>query len=262
MKILMVDGTNVVMRYAAAMVPGFAKLPHDHTVIRALAEGVMKGSEKAIRDCAVKAAGCQHVIVALDSVDSWRKDVYPEYKGNRTVSTNAWTNQLHAHLLDVGIYCIRVPTFEGDDVIATLVARSARAGHHSAVLSGDSDMLMLASLWCDVYQFGRKQEPRFVKRSLEWIADRYGLQHAGQLAAYKAIVGEPGENLPGIEGIGPVKARKLLGYNSTPAITALADGQAAQFATMLQLVTLREDVPIGPIQPSECRITSSLTGAA
>jgi 5'-3' exonuclease len=66
------------------------------------------------------------------------------------------------------------------------------------VLSGDSDLLVLASDDCDVYQFGRKGEERFQRRSPEWICGKYGIASPQQLRAYKAIVGESGEGVPGL----------------------------------------------------------------
>jgi DNA polymerase-1 len=131
-----------------------------------------------------------------------------------------------------------------------------RAGKLVAILSGDSDLLQLATLGVLCYQFGRAGvEARFVNRPMQWIREKYEIPSAGQLPAYKALVGEPGDGLPGVPGIGPVKAKKLLHQYETT--TALCDSMAIDtptFLAALDLVTLREDVPIDPIPPALCRI--------
>lgn len=252
MRILLVDGTNLVMRYASAMVPNLDEaLPDD-------VRRVTRGVERAIRECAMTAAGCQHAIVALDSVESWRKAEYPEYKAHRLGTTGVWSNRLNMALVERGLFCVRAAGFEADDIIATLVARAARAGHSSAVLSGDSDMLALASLFCDVFQFGKQHDPRFVRRSMAWIAEKYEIGTSLNLRGYKALVGEPGDNLPGVPGIGKVKARKLLAEHGTiegvMGSGALSVDQVQQCAFMLRLVTMREDVPLDPISPAMCKL--------
>lgn len=250
MTLFLVDGTNVVMRYAGAMATDMEQ-PTEAEV-----EKVLHGVTRAIVDCAA-VAGAAHLIVALDSsVGSWRRDKFPEYKAKRTISTLVWTNRLNVHLATRGVVCVRCPSFEADDVIATLAARAVRAGKMVGILSGDSDLLQLATLSVFCYQFGKPGvEAKFVNRPMQWIRERYGIPSVGKLAAYKALVGEPGDGLPGVPGIGPVKAKKLL--NQYDTVTALIESAAIDtptFVAALDLVTLREDAPIEPIDPKLCRI--------
>lgn len=250
MTLLLVDGTNVVMRYASAMVPAEMTEVDDETVGK-----VIGGVLHAIRQCA-DVAGANHLIVALDSsVGSWRREVFPEYKQHRTTNTLAWTNRLAIECNAGGIVTCREAGFEADDIIATLTVRATRVGKQVAILSGDSDLLQLANLQVYVYQFGTKNEARFVNRPMQWIREKFGIDSAGHLAAYKALVGEPGDGLPGVPGIGPVKAKKLLAKYSLDALASAPEIDAVAYKQALQLVTLREDVPIAPIDPRSCRIT-------
>lgn len=262
MRLLLVDGTNVVMRYAHAMLPDLAKTP-DHPQCHADTPKIMAAVEKAIRECAVNAAGAHHVVVALDSVESWRKREYPSYKATRVGVTGMWTNRLSAHLHEKGIVTARAMDFEADDIIASLAFRAQKAGLPTAVLSQDSDLLVLTSLFCNVFQFGRKNEPRYVHRNLEWVRAKYDIASARHLTAYKALVGEPGDNLPGVEGIGKVKAAKLLQQHGTienvMASGALSVEQVERVTLMLRLVTLREDVPLDALNMNLCRLTTSIT---
>lgn len=254
--LLLVDGTNLVMRYASAMV-GDASI--DPTIEQR--NTVLDACLRAILACGARVRAT-HVITALDSsVESWRRALYPAYKAKRTTPTGAWTNRLNSHLTDCGVLALREAGFEADDIIATLATRSERGGREVTILSGDSDLLQCSSLLVRVVQFGKHPEPKFVPRTLEWIREHYDIPTAGHLAAYKALVGEPGDNIPGVPGIGPVKARKLLALAPTiddiPKL--LSEGDAEAYRLALHLVTLRTDVPVPPIHPAECRITYTET---
>lgn len=264
MRVLLIDGTNIAMRYAFAMVPhmmdpGYPGGRLDQEEV----QRVMHAVEKAFRECAL-AAEATHMIVALDSgLPGDRHARFPDYKAKRRQSTNVWSNRLHVHLTGRGILALRWPEFEADDVIATLVARIGRAGATCAVLSGDSDLLQLASLWCDVFQFGGPNEPRFVCRTMQWIAAKYEIPHAGLLTLYKALVGEPGDGIPGVKGIGRKKASALLQqFQTADELRASGRVDLEQFDLMHYLVTLREDVPLDPVQPKDCRILPPDGGAA
>ena len=256
-RILLVDGTNIVMRYAHAMASQSVGEP-DNPAFSGDRERVASACVKAIRECA-KVAGCGYAVVAFDSRDSWRKKLYPAYKAKRDVSTHLWSEALRSACDENQIFTVSCDGFEADDIIATLDRRIAERNMLRAVLSGDSDLLVLASEECDVYQFGRKDEQRFQLRSVEWIREKYGIASPEQLRAYKAIVGESGEGVPGLGGYGPVKARALLERWGTVEklieSQALTEANRERLALMLDLVTLRTDVPIGAISPSACRIS-------
>lgn len=255
-RILLVDGTNIVMRYAHAMASQIIHEP-DNPAVAGDVERVVSACVKAIRECA-KVAGCAYGVVAFDSRDSWRKKLFPEYKAKRDVSTRRWSEALQAACERNKIFTVSCDGFEADDVIATINRRLDERDMLRAVLSGDSDLLVLASDECDVYQFGRKGEARYQRRSPEWICEKYGISSPQQLRAFKAIVGESGEGIPGLEGYGPVKARALIARWGTVEnlleSQALTDENRQRLALMLQLVTLRTDVPISAISPSACRL--------
>ncbi|HTJ62131.1 MAG TPA: 5'-3' exonuclease H3TH domain-containing protein [Candidatus Saccharimonadales bacterium] len=263
MKLLLVDGTNVLLRFAHAMVPGNVVADYDLPAVVEMVPKILSAAERAIRECAVTAAQTPYVVVCLDSTENFRKQLYPEYKANRAGSAAAWTNRLTAHCAEVGLFTARSYGFEADDVIATLVGRAARAGHQSAVLSSDNDLLQLASLYCDVFQFGRKGEDRYARRKMAYAVEKFGVGGVLEIPWYKALVGDTTDNVPGMPGIGPVKARKLLrehkNFDGICASGHFDNAQIEHLKLMLQLVTLREDAPLDPITPAQCRLTTSLT---
>jgi 5'-3' exonuclease len=257
-RLLLVDGTNIVMRYAHAMMPhGSVQLPEESDVTRERASDVLRAVERAIRECAVH-ADATHAIVAIDRGETWRRAPLATYKASRAGGTSWWSDRLADRLESNGKRSVSQSGFEEDDLIATLNHRANANGYPTAVLSGDSDLLVLASELCDVYQFGRNDEPRFVKRTPDWIAQKYQIASPAELRDFKAIVGEPGESLPGLDGYGPVKARTLLArFGSLEGIldsVALTSAQHERLMLMRDLVTLRTDVPLDAIPPAVCRL--------
>lgn len=261
MKLLLVDGTNLVMRYAHAMLREGQADADDEVALP-----VLRYCEAALRSVA-EVVVATHAIVALDSeAETWRKGLYPEYKANRSPGggSGSWSRRFRDHVDEAGWQTAMTDGFEGDDVIATLAARAG--GRSVAILSGDSDLLVMTSLHVSVYGFGSRGEERYPLRHEKWICEKFGISTLYDLPAYKALVGEPGDNLPGVRGIGPVKARDILRRtgNIEDLIVrelldqtgnyGLATTKAEEFRLALQLVTLRTDVPIRAIAPSSCRV--------
>jgi len=77
-KLLLVDGTNLVMRYAHAMLRESQADADDEAALP-----VLRYCESAMRSV-VETVGATHAVVALDSEEeTWRKKLYPAYKANR-----------------------------------------------------------------------------------------------------------------------------------------------------------------------------------
>ena len=256
-RLLLVDGTNIVMRYAHAMAPDVVRDSENAATDEAIAR-VTSACVRAIIECA-EVSGSSYAIVTFDSGGSWRKARYPEYKTNRTVSTRHWSESLRSACEANHIHTVICEGFEADDVIATLERRARESGRRTAVLSGDSDLLVLANESCHVYQFGRKDEPRYAWRTKEWICAKYGIRSPELLRDFKSIVGEPGDSLTGIPGYGPKKALQLLErFGNAVALLAsiaLTEANREILSLMLELVTLRVDVPVAAISPADCRIS-------
>lgn len=249
-RLLLVDGTNVVMRCASAQ----TDMPPDQVIATA---------GRMIRRAAEDPIHATHMVVAFDAFGpSFRHAIYPEYKAHRAGhahETRDWAVAACTAFEADGVYCVAASGFEADDIIATLASR-ATANQHTAeihILSSDSDLLALATAQVHCWQFGRKEEPRIVERTPRWICNKYGIESPAHLIDFKALVGEDGDNVPGVRGIGRVKARQLLAeYASIERMDAfgMLGGQSAWAATARQLITLRTDVPLSPIPPSACRV--------
>lgn len=248
-KLLLVDGSNMVMRAAF----GGEKSPADAVPI---ATGLVRRAALQVE--------ASHLIIALDSsMPSWRKMVFPEYKANRTVDTSPWLDAAHQHWLRMGWYVEECGGFEADDIMATL-AKRALAVCPVVVLSGDSDLLSLTENQ-GVTVLKPMNGGTFSPVSAQGVCIKYDLKSPALLTDYKSMTGEKGDNIPGVPGIGPVKAARLL--RSAPGLGAIiVDGlngrckdsklvaehqETARRA--FELLSLRFDAPILPVKPHDCR---------
>ncbi|MFZ5892934.1 MAG: 5'-3' exonuclease [Myxococcota bacterium] len=149
---------------------------------------------------------------ALDAPKkTFRHEAYAEYKGSREAAPSVLVEQLRrlpAVLSAFEVPCVCVPGFEADDVLATL-ATGLRARDESVlIVSGDRDMLQLVDAGCRVYFVGgRGQQAVLFDRAK--VLERFGVEPA-QMPARAALVGDSSDNLPGVPGIGPQTAAKLV----------------------------------------------------
>ena len=214
---------------------------------------------------AARRLGATHLICALDfpGVPTWRKKLYPEYKANRTTDTAPWLEAAGEAWVQRGWRVAAVPGFEADDVIATLAARaSVHANAAVLVLSGDSDLLPLLD-W-NIAVIRLKNGGIIEAASPASVRAKYGVEAPKRLMDFKALAGEAGDNVPGVEGVGPVRARQLLaaygdlegviaaGMKNTCKYSIKVAASAAAARLSLQLVSLRFDVPVEPIAPKTC----------
>ena len=251
MNLLLADGTNIVMRYAFAMLGSRQTHPDDLDI-----ERVCGSVEWALWRVAEKVSAT-HSVVCFDSEgETWRKALYPDYKKSRPPGTSAWSKRATEWLEGRNWKCASVQGFEGDDVVATMTRRAVSAGHMAWVFSGDQDLLQLVDV-ADVIQFGGKDEEKYAIRSPIHLANKFKVATAAEFTIFKALVGDSGDEIPGCRGIGPVRAGKLIakyGHEIDDMLGAEIDIDPDQFQLMLQLVSLRTDVPIEPMKPAECRV--------
>lgn len=256
MRLLLVDGSNIVMRsaFGGQLEPHIATNTATNMIIR----------------CA-RQFEATHLIVALDTpgVPTWRKDEYPEYKANRTQSTARWVHDAQESWTRKGWWIESVAGYEADDIIATVARRAATAGARVFVLSGDSDILTQRGMvdangsgvgFIDVIK--PVNGGKFLLLENEDVIEEYGFCEPNQLLDLKAMTGESGDNLPGAKGIGPGKAQRLLRDFGCLEIILSVGNQDKDAAKVLasepdvrltrRLAELVDQVPIVPIQPREC----------
>lgn len=250
MKLLLVDGSNVVMRCAFG--GDIAPLEAVH-------------SATAMIERVAKELQATHLVIALDYPDAltWRHELYPEYKANRTKDTSPWIVTAGASFAQRG-WCVEfAPGYEADDVIATIALRTAPRAN-VVVFSSDSDLLPLTVAGVTVVRpLAGGMTQAF---DAAGVCEKYRIPGAQLLYDFKAITGEATDNIPGVPGIGPKRAADLITkYGDLNAIIEVGRGKIEKYSAIvaehetaarlsLRLASLNPDAPISPITPSTCAL--------
>src|SRR4051795_8599027 len=188
---------------------------------------------------------------------AFRMELYPEYKAQRSAMPEELRVQLDHldQILDaMNIPAIRAEGFEADDVLATL-SRRIPEDVQLKIVTGDQDAMQLVDGKVKVLRTTRGvSETKEYGR--EEVIEEYGVTPE-QIPDYKALVGDPSDNIPGVKGIGPKGAANLLEefgtvdnlYESLENVKAkgtrkkLEEGRENAFLS-LQLARMRFDAPV------------------
>jgi 5'-3' exonuclease len=161
-----------------------------------------------LRKTHVEEAPGHEIIVVFDGEDAaaHRQACDPAYKAPRASADHTAVQSLtlvKAGLDAAGISWIELGGQEGDDVIATLARTAASTGRAVTCYSGDRDLYQLASDHTTILSPARRRiTPAAVR-------DRFAVTPA-QWPDYRALTGDPSDNIPGIPGVGPKTAAALL----------------------------------------------------
>ncbi|MFZ3228682.1 MAG: DNA polymerase I [Pseudobdellovibrio sp.] len=149
-----------------------------------------------------------HIVFCYDRKEpSFRKDLYVDYKANRTTMPDDLQVQM-PYLKQVanlfGIKDIEVPSFEADDLIGTIAKMAEKENFEVYMVSGDKDFCQIVSPNVFLYDTMKDVvfDPILVK-------EKHGVSPE-QFIDFLAITGDSSDNIPGIAGIGPKGAQKLI----------------------------------------------------
>ncbi|UCG53318.1 MAG: DNA polymerase I [Candidatus Latescibacterota bacterium] len=199
-----------------------------------------------------------HLAVVFDSAEeTFRNDIYEEYKANRPEMPESLASQLPRifEVLDaMAIPCLALPGYEADDIIAT-ISKKMEGDVAVRIVSGDKDLLQVVTENTHVIRPGKSGllDEEIDPRGLE---GSFGLR-PDQFIDYQALRGDPSDNVPGVAGIGEKTAFKLIKefgtleavYENLGSIESksvrrkLANGKEQAFLSR-RLVRLSDDVPI------------------
>lgn len=204
--ILLVDGTNLIHRNYYA---------HSYRRTKSGAHtGGIYGTIRSLQGY-VDRFNPKQVYICFDKSEyTFRSKIYPDYKMNR--------KEIDVELLDQFLmlkeYCkivnfpfIEIDLYEADDIIGSLACNAKDYNLHPLVISGDKDLLQLIPKGIDVFYLSNKG---MIKYGEEEFEKEYGIQPE-QFGDYKALVGDPSDNIPGIPGVGKKTASKLLNKYKT-----------------------------------------------
>ncbi|HYU15584.1 MAG TPA: DNA polymerase I [Candidatus Acidoferrum sp.] len=164
----------------------------------------------------------QRIAVVFDSGRrSFRSDIDAGYKATRNEAPDDLRVQLpyFRPLTEAFCWpCMSVEGVEADDVIATLVERARARDWDVVIYSGDKDLMTLVDDHVVVIDSMRQ-----ITYDAAGVEKKFGVAPA-LVSEFLSLVGDTSDNIPGVSGIGPVTAARLLGqYGSVDAILAHVD---------------------------------------
>ena len=204
-KILLIDGHSILNR-------AFYGLP-DLTN----SEGLHTGAVYGFLNILFKVLGeekPEYLAVAFDrSEPTFRHAKYPEYKGTRKPMPQELKEQiplLKEMLEKMEIATVSLAGFEADDILGTLAKKGEEKGMDVIILSGDRDLLQLATKKTMI-RLPRTAKGQTVIEDYkeDQVQERY-LVTPAQIIELKALMGDAADNIPGIPGVGEKTATRLL----------------------------------------------------
>ncbi|MBR6351981.1 MAG: DNA polymerase I, partial [Firmicutes bacterium] len=167
-----------------------------------------------------------HMLVAFDrKAPTFRHLEYEEYKAGRKKMPLELAMQLPVLkevLAAMGIFMYEIDGFEADDIIGTTAKMAEEADIPAFIITGDKDALQLATDKTSVI-ITKKGISEFKLYDDAAMMEEYGFDHI-QFIDYKALRGDPSDNIPGIPGVGEKTAVKLIQeYGSLEKLIAGSD---------------------------------------
>ena len=195
---------------------------------------------------------------------TFRHIMYPEYKANRDETPK----DLHAQvpiieevLAALGIKKMCFDGFEADDVIATLVKNCEKSGKSCRILSNDKDLMQLVS--DNTYILRPSKMGGWETVDSNVVEAEWGVKPQKMLDIL-SLIGDSADNIPGVVGVGPKTAIKLLTqYSSLDEIYENAQEIGGAIGEKIRngkenayfsqnLIKLRYDVPISETYEGLC----------
>jgi DNA polymerase-1 len=209
-KLAIIDGKSVFYR-------GYYAMPNLTTKDGTPTSGVFGFASMALE--VIKRLKPDYVAVAWDKPKTnirKRLELYPEYKAGRKPAPPDFYEQvpiLHELLQAFGWPLYELDDYEADDILGTLAVQASAQGIETLLITSDLDMLQLVNDLVHVYALktGFSNIELYSPKSFE---AKYGIG-VEQFLDYKSLVGDSSDNIPGVAGVGPVAAKKLLNEYKT-----------------------------------------------
>lgn len=183
---------------------------------------------------------------------TFRHKKFKEYKAKRPPAPKELYEQVPKVKEILGSFGIKVlekEGYEADDLIGTIIRLAQRQQVlpelETIILTGDLDTLQLIDKRTKVYTFSRGVKEA-VMYDEEKVAERYGGLKPNQLLDFKALKGDPSDNIPGVPGIGEKTAIKLI--KEFGSVESLLEDKLKNYKEQIlfakQLNQIKRDVPI------------------
>ena len=204
-KIILIDGNNLMFRsYYATAYTGNVMKNSKGFPTNAL-YGFVGMMNKIIHE-----EKPEYVAVAFDIGKNFRKQKYETYKDGRSETPDELKQQMpiaREILNAMGIQYFEMEPYEADDIIGTFAKMCEEDPEYAAlIVSSDKDLLQLISDETEVKLLKQKDYVRYNKKNFK---EDWGFEPI-RMIDYKALAGDPSDNIPGVKGIGDKTAINLL----------------------------------------------------
>jgi DNA polymerase-1 len=203
-KIAVIDGNSLMHRaFHAVQAPMVSKDGTPTNAAFGFFAMLVKFIELARPDavvCAFDAGKPTHRIEALEQYKAHR----PHMDDNLRVQFPVVEELLGA----LNIPVVKVPGWEGDDILGTIAARDEALGYETLLVTGDKDAYQLATELTRIVTT-KKGITDVTVNGPEEVVEKYGITPA-QFIDYLGLMGDSSDNIPGVPGIGAKTATKLL----------------------------------------------------
>ena len=211
------------------------------------------------------------IVVCFDKkAPTFRKELFVGYQAKRPKMSDDLIPQIkfvHEILEKAKVEIFEIDGYEADDLIGTIAVQSQKSGRKSQkeeievfIVSGDRDLLQLVNGHVKMIApvTGLTNMIVFDEGS---VLQKYGIKPS-QMVDYKALVGDPSDNYPGVAGVGPKTAASLINEygsleniyknleqiktkNPNLALKLANDAEAAGLAQKLAGVVLDAPITLG-----------------
>ena len=175
-----------------------------------------------IKDGAADVAPTHLAIIFDKSEVSFRNELYPEYKANRSAPPDDLIPQfplMRAAVEAFGLTPIEKAGYEADDIIATYARQAGDAGAEVVIVSADKDLMQLVNERVSMYDpaSGEGRRPGSGKMGvrperrigIDEVVEYFGVT-PDRVVDVQALVGDSTDNVPGVPGIGIKTASQLI----------------------------------------------------
>ncbi len=153
-----------------------------------------------------------HILVAFDKDrKTFRSDIYSDYKANRQAPPDEIRGQfqlLREVLEAMKIDYLEQEGYEADDIIGTLSKMAEEEGIECVIVTGDGDALQLVSDKVTVLMT-KKGISEMEIFDTQKVMEKWEVEPA-RMIEIKALMGDSSDNIPGVPGVGPKTAIKLI----------------------------------------------------
>ena len=202
-KFLVIDGSSLIHRAFFALPPLMTK------------QGLHTGAVYGLCNMLLKLLGDlqpAYMAVAFDkSRKTFRTELYADYKGQRKPTPSELSEQFPLAMKvlgTMGIPTLELDNYEADDIIGTFAVH-APEDVEVIIVTGDRDELQLVDTRTKVYYTKRGISDIQIFDEAEFAANYEGLVPK-QLIELKGLMGDASDNIPGVSGVGPKTALKLI----------------------------------------------------